>query len=369
MSFNRPAPLEERRRRLLSDEVSGAADGKKADRDADATATPAAQPRKAARPRRYGEPSFADGHLRVTDLVPRSYTALALWFFAGALAIAGIEALYYFMPRLTADGHVPAFDLAGHGNLANWFASSVLLVSSLASLLVLSIRRHKADDYNGRYRIWLWAAAVWFVMSVDETAGLHHGFQGLMFGLTGTRITGDGALWWMLPYGLVLLAIGGRLVFELLACRAAVAFYALAGLMLGAAVAVHLNAIPYPLAAEYLVMLEEGLELTGDWCLLMSLALFARFTILEAEGGLRHSGKSKRVKQKTTEGRRSRDEDESSTGASNASGHQRSRTHATTSTGTQLRFDSAQSAGTSGQRRLSKAERRAMKRERSGERD
>ena len=364
MSFNRPAPLDERRRRLLAEEVSGAGDGKKSDRDADA----AAPARKAARPRRYGEPSFADGHLRVTDLVPRRYTALLLWFVAGALAIAGIEALYYFMPRLTADGHVPAFDLAGHGHLANWFASALLLVSSLASLLVLSIRRHKADDYNGRYRIWLWAAAVWLVMSVDETAGLHHGFQGLMVGLTGTRITGDGALWWMLPYGLVLLAIGGRLVFELLACRAAVAFYGLAGLLLGAAVAVHLNAIPYPLPAEYLVMLEEGLELTGDWCLLMSLSLFARFTILEAEGGLRHSGKSKRAKQKSAEGRRSRDADDGSVdGAS--TGPARSRTHATTSTGTQLRFDSAQLAGSSGQRRLSKAERRAMKRDRLGERD
>ena len=96
----------------------------------------------------------------------------------------------------------------------------------------------------------------------------------------------------MLPYGLVLLAIGGRLVFELLACRTAVAFYALAGLMLGTAVAVRLNAIPYPLPAEYLVMLEGAAFFSGDWCLLMSLALFARFTILEAEGGLRHSGKS-----------------------------------------------------------------------------
>ncbi|MBX9791614.1 MAG: hypothetical protein K2Y37_22055 [Pirellulales bacterium] len=365
MSFNRPAPHDERRRRLLADEASGAREPRKADGEADVAPTAAAAPRKAARSRRYGDPSFADGHLRVTDLVPRGYAALSLWFVAGALAIAGIETLYYFMPRLAADGHVPAFDLAGHGHLANWLASAVLLVSSLASLLIYSIRRHKADDYHGRYRIWLWAAAVWLVMSIDETAGLHHGFQGLMVGLTGTRIAADGALWWMLPYGLVLLAIGGRLLFEIRACRTAVAFYALAGLMLGAAVAVHLDSIPYPLPAEYLVMLEEGLELAGDWCLLVSLALFARFTILEAEGGLRHSAKTKRVKQKSAEGRRARDNNEN---ADDESGHTRPRTQAS-STGTQLRFDSAQSHGPSDHRRLSKAERRALKRERLRERD
>ena len=283
---------------------------------------------------------------------------------AGALAIAGIEALYYFMPRLTADGHVAAFDLAGHGHLANWLASAVLLVSSLASLLIYSIRRDKADDYHGRYRIWLWAAAVWLVMSVDETAGLHHGFQGLMVGLTGTRIAGDGALWWMLPYGLILLAIGGRLVFEIMACRTAVAFYALAGLTLAAAVAVHLDSIPYPLPVEHLVMLEEGLELAGDWCLLVSLALFARFTILEAEGGLRHSAKAKRSKQKSAEGRRARD----ANGDTDDESQSRSRTQAS-ATGAQLRFDSAQSHGPSDHRRLSKAERRALKRERLRERD
>ncbi|MGD9645734.1 MAG: hypothetical protein AB7U73_08480 [Pirellulales bacterium] len=367
MSFNRPAPHDERRRRLLADEASGVRDTKKGDAGSEPATTPPVAVRKARRTRRYGDPSFADGHLRVTDLVPRHYMALSLWFVAGALAIAGIEALYYFMPRMTADGHVPAFDLAGHGHLGNWLGSSVLLVSSLVSLLVYSIRRHKADDYNGRYRIWLWAAAVWLVMSIDETAGLHHGFQGLMTGLTGTHIAGDGALWWMLPYGLILLAVGGRLTFEILACRGATAFYVLAGLMLGAAVAVHLEAIPYPLPAEYLVMLEEGLELTGDWFLLVSLALFARFTILEAEGGLQQrAAKAKRSKHKG-EARRSHDSDESS---SDETSHSRPRSsHATTSTGSQLRFDGAQSPGSTGQRRLSKAERRAMKRERLRERD
>jgi hypothetical protein len=353
---------------MLADDASGAHDAKQAETGSDAAPAPAIAVRKASRQRRYGDPSFADGHLRVTDLVPRRYTALSLCFVVGALAIAGVEALYYFMPRMTVDGHVPAFDLAGHGNLGNWLASAVLWVSSLTSLLIYSIRRHKADDYNGRYRIWLWAAAVWLVMSVDETAGLHHGFQGLMTGLTGTHIAGDGALWWMLPYGLILLAIGGRLVFELLVCRAAVAFYGLAGLMLGAAVSVHLDSIPSPLPAEYLVMIEEGLELAGDWCLLVSLALFARFTILEAEGGLRHHAhKSKRVKQKSVEGRRLRDTDESSSG-DGSTGQSRPRPHTTTATGTQLRFDPAQS-GTGGQRRLSKAERRALKRERMHERD
>ena len=40
-------------------------------------------------------------------------------------------------------------------------------------LLIYSIRRHRIDDFRGRYRVWLAAAVACVVLSADSVAGLH----------------------------------------------------------------------------------------------------------------------------------------------------------------------------------------------------
>ena len=47
----------------------------------------------------------------------------------------------------------------------------------MTAVLIYTLRRHRLDDYGGRYRLWLWAAACWFVMSMDEACTLHEGFK------------------------------------------------------------------------------------------------------------------------------------------------------------------------------------------------
>ena len=134
-----------------------------------------------------------DEQLRVTDLVPKRLGVILLLFVAGLLMVAGLEALYAWMPSLagkTTDGRVASFDLDGEGSLAVWFSSTVLLLSAVTAVLVYTVRRYKKDDYQGHYRVWLWAAMCWFLLSVDETASLHEGFKEMMTLLTGNRIAG-----------------------------------------------------------------------------------------------------------------------------------------------------------------------------------
>ena len=110
--------------------------------------------------------------------------------------VAGLEGLYAWMPRLAAmthDGRIAAFDLDGEGSLAMWFSSATLALASMVSLIVYYVRRHRLDDYHGRYRIWLWASAVWFLMSIDEGGSLHEGFKEMMTAVTGRRVFGDGS--------------------------------------------------------------------------------------------------------------------------------------------------------------------------------
>ena len=280
MQFRRSGQRDQRRRRLLADDLCGQieAAGSPA---ASATDGPLA-PRKSSN---YGDAAFMDEQLRLTDLIPRRLTIFALLLFAALAVVAGLEGLYAWsstpaISRLTTDGKVAAFDLDGEGTLAVWFSSVTLLLASLVALLVYTIRRHKTDDYRGYYRVWLWAALCWLVMSIDETSSLHEGFMGMMSYVTGTRVYGDGSVWWVVPYFFLLGAVGTRLLVDIRHCRlSSIALLTTAGCY---ALAVATQVLGDGLTRS--VMLEEGAEMVGNIFLLLAMGLHARYVILDAEG-------------------------------------------------------------------------------------
>lgn len=277
MLSNRTGHLEDRRRRVLTEEVIG---------------TAATEPSDAESPRRRrGEegargPRMSVKSRRLVDLVPRSWLALGGWLCLAVLVIAGLEALYFYMPRLapaTTDGRVAAFDLDGEGGLAVWFSSTVLLLTAGMTWIVYGIRRQQPDDYHGHYRVWLWAAVCWLVMSLDESACLHEAFKELMSQQTGQRLYGDGSLWWVICYGVVLGAVGLRLLWDMRLHRLGAGTLVASGGCFAVAVAAQLEWI-MPQSGARGVMLEEGMEMAGGVLLLLAMTLHARWLILVADG-------------------------------------------------------------------------------------
>lgn len=270
---------DDRRRRVLSDEAHAAA-------PSDA-AVPRGEPCVPRRPlTRFGESALMDAQPRLIDIVPRKIGALVLWFLAGIAVVAGLQALYAWMPDLaerTTDGRIEAFDLDGEGSLAVWFSSATLAAAAVMAGMVYFVRRQRVDDYHGRYRLWLWAAACWLVMSLDETASLHEGFKELMSHLTGWRLFGDGSIWWVLAYGAVLGTIGVRLLLETRDNKAAVTLLSLAAVAYCVAVLAQLGWI-LPESGARGVMLEEGCEMLGNLLLLLAMTVHARWVIMDAEG-------------------------------------------------------------------------------------
>lgn len=240
----------------------------------------------ARRSQNYGAAEFLDEQWRLTDLVPMRLSTYLLILLGSVAIIGGLEALYSSMPRLasmTTDGRVAAFDLDGEGSLAVWFSSLTLLLASATAVLVFTVRRFRRDDYHGRYRVWIWAAAVFLLMSIDETGSLHEGFKEMMTWLTGNRVFGDGSIWWVVAYFFVLGSVGSRLVadmresgWSIIAIFAAAACYVVA-------VATQLEGI-LPEAGAQAVMLEEGMEMLGNVFLFLAMLLHARHVILDAEG-------------------------------------------------------------------------------------
>lgn len=240
---------------------------------------------------------------RITDLIPQSYGALALWFVTAAALVGGLEALHHYAGRLpfqAADGRIAAFDLTGKSSLASWYSTFLLQLASAAALVVYSIRKHRSDDYHARYRIWIVAAFCWFVGGIDVAAGLHEGFQGLMIALTGNRILGDGAIWWIGGYAVVPGLVGLRLLFDMKECRSSTVAFLLSGACYVAAGLATLQLLP-PVPGVDAVLLEAGLVMAGHLLLTMSMTLHARYVVLEASGELTpRAAKPKAEKTKAT---------------------------------------------------------------------
>ena len=227
-----------------------------------------------------------DEQPRLTDLIPTRVSSIAALLLLGLAVIAGLEALYCWMPQLaplTTDGRVAAIDLDGEGSLAVWFSTMTLAAAGLVAIVVYRVRRHRTDDYYGHYRIWLWAAMCWFLLSLDETASLHEGFKEMMASITGTRILGDGSIWWVIPYFFLLGGVGTRLLVDMRRCAASTLALVTVAACYGTSVLAQVGWI-LPEAGARGVMLEEGAEMAGDVFLLLAMVLHARHVIFDAQG-------------------------------------------------------------------------------------
>ncbi len=268
----------DRRRRLLADELSHASQWPVCG----ATGNDEPQTRKTSH---YGAADFLDEPAGLLNLIPRQPLTLALTLLLSIALPAVLEAAYDWMSgRAIPNLPLPtSLDLNLKGSLANWYSTLTLLVAAATALIVYSVRRHRIDDYQGRYRIWLWAGACWFLLATDQAASLREGFRQLMVGLTGSRLFGGGDIWWASLYTLLLGSVGSRLMIDMRPNWPAMGSLALAGIVSGLAMAMRLG-WTWLEPGKHEVMLRAGLEMGGSLLVLTTMALHARHVIFDAEG-------------------------------------------------------------------------------------
>ncbi len=274
---------DDRRRRLLAEDLT--ANSGPPTQDLSGTSPRNGQP-PVHKSENYGEAEFLQTQPRLTDLSPRRLITYLLLLKVGLAAIAGLIALYVWTPDLLRDTHRPAIANLGEcGSLGNWFASLLLLTASLLAIIIYSVRRHKVDDYHGHYHVWLWAAACWLLMATDVAASLHQCLQQVMISVSSTRIVGDGSIWWLVPALLLIGAIGSRLFVDMRSSRLSSLALLLAAVAYLTALAAFSHRIAWQ-SETYQFLLAEGLLLGGHLLLVLSMGLHARYVILDAEGAL-----------------------------------------------------------------------------------
>lgn len=295
--FRRSGPLEERRRRLLSDSLLASALG--------LSSRPARYRRSGRRRVRllrsanYGDGRFLDDLPRLIDIIPLRARSVAGVMVAGLVAVAGLLALHAWAPRMAAwtpSGRLVAFDLDNPQGLARWFSALVLACAALAAVTVYSIRRYKLDDYHGHYHVWLWAALCWLYLSAEQTTCLRQTLADVLIVLTGTALVGDGSVWWMILYGFLIGGVAARLLVDMRGCL----FSSLALVSAAVCYAVVLLSEFRLLDGVYSgnpVVLRHGAVLAGNYLILMAMLLHGRHVLFDALGLLPNQAPSEALRQ------------------------------------------------------------------------
>lgn len=278
----------DRRRRVLKEEVRSASGSRATVRADVAQDAP-----------RYSDAAGVENHPQVTDFVPRRYSTIALLGLFGAAATAVTAALHYFvLPIATARGmnSSAAFDLTARGNVTEWLAAVVLFMASGFCVLTYSIRRHRIDDYRGRYRVWLGAALACLVLSANSVTGLHEVLSDVLTSATGCSALRGGAAWWMALAGLPLAWIFVRVLLDIRECRIAAAALAGAAACYGVSTASFLGYGPV-VEARIRPIITAAPLLLGHWLLFTAIVANARFVVLDAQGlvTIRRRTKAKRA--------------------------------------------------------------------------
>jgi hypothetical protein len=240
------------------------------------------QPRKS---NHYGDAEFLDRQLRLFNLIPRRWFRMATPLMAAVGIIAGLEAAYAWMLGWIANGgaSIAAIDLAVADSLGGWFAILLLLVASAVSMVVYAVRRNRVDDYQGRYRVWLWAAACGFILATDRAAQLGEAFCALLIGLGGASLAAHRGAAWLVVNVVVLGAVGARLLLDMRPCRPSVTALIAAALACGFAAAGRLGWIFSEIGGRE-IMFVAGADLGGLVLLAASMTIHARHVLLDAEG-------------------------------------------------------------------------------------
>ena len=291
MQFRRSGQRDERRRRVLMDETLH-----QIPQDDDAKSGHGGA---VVKPRRYSEAAKEGRQPPVTCLIPkRPWTLLTLGL-TGLLGVAVIQNLYtqvYLSAPARHQSALAGLDVTARGSIGGWYASLLLGLAAVTSVLIFALRRHRLDDYRGRYRAWLWIPAVLLLASLDAATGLHAVLATLLAENVSTSLASPAAcqlaLLWTV-FGIV----GLRVCWEVWASRLAVAAMMAAASMYVLASLIELNLW---LDAFSMLALTAGsaCQLLGHLAVAATAVAYCRFVYLEAQSASSPPRPSRKVRKR-----------------------------------------------------------------------
>lgn len=285
MDFRRSGQLDERRRRVLMDEIAAPADS-----DASTSVSSGAK----GPVRAYSSEVLDERQPRITELIPVRPLWVAVTLLLGLTGIATIEAIHVHavtLPLAEAQTQLAALNAQQRGSLAAFYSAGMLSLAAVLSAVIYGIRVHRVDDYQGGYRVWLWATAALAWLAFDAATAVHDSLgTGLVLATGKSVFSGPLAttstIAWISLYALVFGGLAVRMAWEIWpsllglgALATAAAFY-----LTGALLQLDVVAAPGWLIPH---VLESTMMMLAHLAVAATLVCTARQVYLDATGRLK----------------------------------------------------------------------------------
>lgn len=236
-------------------------------------------------PRRYTDAVCPDQQLRVGQLIPTRPWTVSVWLLAALTVVVGQFAATatYFATRLdlsTIDYRPLRMDFSP--SLFSAFCSASLLLSAAYSGLIVSLRRHRLDDYRGTYRIWYYLTAANLAASLLLASGAHRILASAWdAGTVWLGMANSHAPSLVAYFSLLALAI--RVGFEIKSSRGAITMLLITGAT-GTVAWLSPLVLPVSINAEVRELLTGTCGIACHLGGLLTLVLYGRYVTLDAQG-------------------------------------------------------------------------------------
>ena len=234
------------------------------------------------------QPAYTSGALienqpKLIDFVPtRVFLVTGIFLMLVAVVTMLNIAHFKILPFANARGiSAGALELSLDRGLLSWVASFLLLATALFCFQVFQVRRFRADDFSGSYRVWIWLAVGFVLASVDATARVSPIIAALIAGNWESGFLSVDRNVWLVLVGLPAALVCIRLVIEIWRSRVAIGSIGIAALAYVVANLVRLDFIP--LNSEEHAVVEANSVLVAHSFLFFTIVVYARFVLLESQ--------------------------------------------------------------------------------------
>lgn len=282
MGLRRIAACDQRRRRVLIEEHLNVVGGE-GEPDAQRQPPPSVGRLKG---QSYSDAAALSAQTSSIAVLASRPLTLVLISLACLVAVVGLLTLYshwQLWPLGTWQRSLSCLDVQRPGSLATWICSLMLSAAAFQGIQIYRLRRHKKDDYRGRYRVWAWFPMLLLAMA----SGVATGVQRELTTLLVRTIWGDDALELAsrLPLALVFLwlPVAVRLSLEMRPTRWSLGF--LAAATIGYASGVIVAQIPVqPFNGMLVDLISSTLLMAGHLGVFVAVLSFGRHVYLDSQG-------------------------------------------------------------------------------------
>ncbi len=269
-----------RRRRVLYDEAVQSPSAPLADANGD--------PGQTKRRRSNNYVARRTQQLKTSDLIPIRWLTYGL-IAAGSLATIGVLNALQWIASIPSDLIDPmtrqAFSLTAPNSIASWCSAVGFILASLFGLQIFAMRRHRRDDYRGTYRVWLMLSSIFVIASLQCIVPLEKIGAALLAKAIRSPVFVPGEIGIVGLKLAILAAVFARTVIELRHCRSATCLLVVTFLTFAFAISLEVPAVAQALVPEA-QFITDNLFLFGGFSLLNSVIAYSRYVSLDVQGRL-----------------------------------------------------------------------------------